>query len=133
MKIIADLMASTPSEEGTWFAAAKDAGLYDKAIALAKRMPCDPRTLTRAGPRPRCHEPGFAVEAGLAALHWITAGRGYEITGAEVLAACSTTMDAARNGGLVEEAQGRMRALITGPRSTAKDRIAAALESRRSA
>jgi hypothetical protein len=77
--------------------------------------------------------PRVAVEAGLAALHWITAGYGYEITGADVLAASSTTTDAARNGGLVEAAQGRIRALITGPRSTARDLIAAALESRRNA
>src|SRR4029078_6492406 len=47
-KILEDLVASTPGQEGKWFAAAKDAGLYDKAIALAQRTPCDLRTLTRA-------------------------------------------------------------------------------------
>ena len=39
---------ATPGEEGKWFAAAKDAGLYDEAIALARRTPTDPRTLARA-------------------------------------------------------------------------------------
>jgi hypothetical protein len=34
-KILDDLVASTPGQEGKWFAAAKDAGLYDEAIALA--------------------------------------------------------------------------------------------------
>ncbi|MCC6535002.1 MAG: hypothetical protein IT531_20840, partial [Burkholderiales bacterium] len=47
-EILDDLVASTPGQEGKWFAAAKDAGLYDEAIALAQRTPCDPRTLTRA-------------------------------------------------------------------------------------
>jgi len=37
----------------------------------------------------------------LAALRWIAAGYGYEITGLDVLAACSNTTDAARTGGLV--------------------------------
>jgi hypothetical protein len=45
-KLLVALVASTPGEEGKWFAAAKDAGLYDEAIALAQRTPCDPRTLT---------------------------------------------------------------------------------------
>jgi tetratricopeptide (TPR) repeat protein len=129
-KILADLVASTPGQEGKWFAAAKDAGLYDEAIALAKRTPCDPRTLTRAARDFAAANPRFAVEAGLTALHWITAGYGYEITGADVLAAASITMDAARNGGWVDEAESRVRALITGPRSTAKDLIAASLGTR---
>lgn len=36
-KIFDDLVASTPGLKGKWFAAAKDAGLYDEAIALAQR------------------------------------------------------------------------------------------------
>ncbi|MCG3144719.1 MAG: hypothetical protein HONDAALG_02172 [Gammaproteobacteria bacterium] len=129
-KILADLVASTPCQEGKWFAAAKDAGLYDEAIALAKRTPCDPRTLTRAARDFAAANPRFAVEAGLAALHWITAGYGYEITGADVLAACSSTLAAARNGGWVDEIEGRIRTLVAGPRSTAKDLIAASLGTR---
>jgi hypothetical protein len=31
-----------------WLAAAKAAGLYDEAIALARSSPCAPQTLTRA-------------------------------------------------------------------------------------
>ena len=122
-----DLVASTPGQEEKWFAAAKDVGLYDEAIALARRTPCDPRTLTRAARDFAATKPRFALEAGLAALRWIAAGHGYEITGLDVLAALSSAMDAARNGGLVDEAQGRIRALIAGPRSTAKDLIAASL------
>lgn len=56
---------------------------------------------------------------------------GYEITGLDVLAAYSSTMDAAKNDGMVDEAEGRIRGLIDDPRSTAKDLIAAALGIRR--
>lgn len=80
-KILDDLVASTPGQEGKWVAAAKDAGLYDEAIALAQRTPCDPRTLSRAARDFTATKPWFAVEAGLAALRWIVAGYGYEITG----------------------------------------------------
>jgi hypothetical protein len=52
------------------------------------------------------------------------------VTGADVLAAHSTTMDAARNGGWTDEIEGRIRALVAGPRSTAKDLIAASLGTR---
>lgn len=44
-QILADLVRYTPGDEGKWFAAAKDAGLLDEALALA--------TLARrATPRP---------------------------------------------------------------------------------
>lgn len=46
--VLADLVKTTPGDEGKWFAAAKDAGLYDEALELATRSPCDPKTLTRA-------------------------------------------------------------------------------------
>lgn len=129
-KILDDLVASTPGQEGKWFAAAKDAGLYDEAIALAQRTPCDPRTLTRAARHFAATQPRFAVEAGLAALRWIAAGYGYEITGVDVLAACSSTRAAAKNGGWTDEIEGRIRALVAGPRSAAQDLIAASLGTR---
>ncbi len=47
-ELLGDLVASTPGEEGKWFAAAKEAGLFDEALALANRTPTDPKTLTRA-------------------------------------------------------------------------------------
>jgi hypothetical protein len=129
-KILDDLVASTPGQEGKWFAAAKDAGLYDEAIALAQRTPSDPRTLTRAARDFAAMQPRFAVEAGLAALRWIAADYGYEITSVDVLDACSGTLAAARNGGCIDEIEGRIRALIAGPRSAAKDLIAASLGTR---
>jgi hypothetical protein len=75
-EILADLAADTPGEEGKWFAAAKEARLYDLALDLARRSPCDPRTLVRAARDLAARQPAFAVEAGLLALHWIVEGHG---------------------------------------------------------
>ena len=69
--ILADLVKTTPGDEGKWFAAAKDAGLYGEALALAARTPCDPRTLTRAARDLAEAQPAFAIEAGLLALCWL--------------------------------------------------------------
>jgi len=126
-KILDDLVASTPGQEGKWFAAAKDAGLYDEATALAQRTPCDPRTLTRAARDFATTSPRFAVEAGMAALRWIGAGYGYEITGLDVLSAYSSTMEAAKNCNAVDEIEGRIRELLAAPKSPAKDFVAKVL------
>jgi hypothetical protein len=39
--ILDDLIAQTPGEEGKWFATAKDLGLLDLALDLARRSPVD--------------------------------------------------------------------------------------------
>jgi len=110
--VLNDLVATTPGDEGKWFAAAKDAALYDEAIALARRTPCDPRTLTRAARDYADKQPTFATEAGLLALHWLVQGHGYEITGADVWAAYSSTMKAAEFAGRLAEIQTRVRQLV---------------------
>lgn len=126
-RILGDLVASTPGQEGKWFAAAKDAGLYDEAIALAKRSPCDPRTLARASRDFAATRPEFAIETGLAALYWIAAGHGYEITALDVLAAYSGAMEAAKNAAAVDQTRTRIRELLAGPKSPAKDFVSQAL------
>ncbi|MBE3064565.1 MAG: hypothetical protein IMZ69_06065, partial [Spirochaetes bacterium] len=113
-QILADLVRTTPGDEGKWFAAAKEAGLYDEALALARRTPCDPKTLTRAARDFAEQQPAFAVGAGLAALHWLVQGYGYEITGADVWEAYSCTMKAAEKGGTVTETRGKVKALVAG-------------------
>jgi hypothetical protein len=112
--ILQDLVASTPGEEGKWFAAAKEAGLYEEAIALAKRSPCDPRTLTRAARDHAASNPSFALEAGMAALHWLVQGYGFDITSADVWAAYRSTMQAAESLGRRDEARTRIRDLVAG-------------------
>jgi hypothetical protein len=98
--ILHDLVASSPGAEGKWFAAAKDAGLLDLAASLAMRGPTDPRTLTRAARDFAQRKPEFAVACGTAALHWMAAGFGYEITGSDVLDAYGALADAALATGM---------------------------------
>lgn len=111
-QILADLVETTPGDEGKWFAAAKEAGLYDDALALARRSPCDPKTLTRAARDLADRHPAFAVGAGLLALHWLVQGYGYEITGADVWTAYASTMKAAAKHGNVAEIRERVKALL---------------------
>ena len=92
--VLADLVRHTPGEEGKWFAAAKDAKLFDEAAALANAAPCDPKTLARAARDFAQTNPAFAVEAGLAALRWLVQGYGYEVTALDVRAAYSHTLTA---------------------------------------
>jgi len=112
-EILDDLVASTPGEEGKWFAAAKSAQLFDEAIALANRTPCSPQTLTRAARDFEEKNSTFAVEAGMAALRWLVDGYGYEITGLDVQNAYAHTMKAAQNAGRTEETLQRIRALVS--------------------
>jgi len=110
--LLEDLVASTPGDEGKWFATAKEVGLFDEAIRLAKQTPCDPKTLTRAARDFADVRPEFAVEAGLAALHWLVEGYGYEITSADVWAAYTETMKAAEKAGRGGEVLARIRTLV---------------------
>lgn len=101
--ILRGLVISTPGAEGKWFAAAKDAGLYEVAIELVNASPTDPRTLTRAARDYADKLPTFALEAGMSALRWIAAGHGYEITGGDVLEAYESVMQAAHTTGIEEQ------------------------------
>jgi len=111
-EILADVVKTTPGDEGKWFAAAKEAGLYAEALDLASRTPCDPRTLARAARDLSEARPAFAVGAGLLALHWLVQGYGYEITGADVWAAYSSTMKAAETSGNARDVRERIRQLV---------------------
>ncbi|MFP3911067.1 MAG: hypothetical protein ACLFUT_03220 [Desulfobacteraceae bacterium] len=112
--ILGDLVASTPGAEGKWFAAAKSAGLYEDAIALANRSPCDPRTLSRASRDMAETEPIFSMEAGLAALKWLVEGYGYDITGMDVWKAYDYAMKAAEKAGCRDKAFDRVREMVAG-------------------
>ena len=98
-EILSDLARTTPGEEGKWFAAAKDAGLFDEALALAESSPCDPKTLTRACRDHLSESPAFALGAGMLALHWLLLGHGYEIESADVWAAYRSTIAVAERQG----------------------------------
>lgn len=94
-EILSDLIATTPGEEGKWFATAKDAGFLELASDLAMRSPCDPRTLTRAAADFEKSNPEFALSCALAALHWLGQGYGYEVTTADVWSALTKAIKAA--------------------------------------
>lgn len=111
-EILTDLVGTTPCEEGKWFAAAKHAGLYDKAIELARRTPCDPKTLTRAARDYSEEHPVFALHAGLLALYWLSLDYGYEITSLDVREAYSHTIKAAEKCGKTSETLEQIRNLI---------------------
>lgn len=94
-QILTDLIATTPGEEGKWFAAAKDLKSFDLAIELVNHSPCDPITLTRAARDYVDTEPAFALGAALASLRWLSDGWGYEVTNFDVIEAYDRAMDAA--------------------------------------
>jgi len=111
-QILRDLIAPPPGEEGKWFAAAKEAGQIEMAGELANQSPCDPKTLTRAARDFVEKNPGFALTVGLVALRWLSAGYGYEVSGADIWAAYSHTMAAAEHLGRHEEVRERVRVLV---------------------
>ncbi len=115
--ILRDLVASQPGQEGKWFAAAKDAGLFELAIELANRSPADPRTLICAARDYAVERPEFALAAGMTGLRGIANGYGYDITGVDVLDAYAAVMQAAGAAGVGEDAvKADVRAIITASR-----------------
>ena len=111
-EILEDLVSQIPGEEGKWFATAKEAKLCDEAVALANRTPHSPQTLTRAARDFDENNPEFAIEAGMAALHWLAEAYGYEITGLDVLNTHPHTMKAAENAGRADETRRRIHDLV---------------------
>ena len=88
-RILGDLVASTPGEEGKWFATAKTLKQYDLDLALARSAPVDPKTLVRAARDHVKSQPAFALEVALMALNWMARGEGYDLTSADIDAARS--------------------------------------------
>lgn len=112
LQILSDLIATTPGEEGKWFATAKELELYDLALELANRSPCDPKTLTRAARDYLDPEPAFALGSAIAALRWLSEGWGYEVTSVDVAEAYDRAMDAAAKLNRVDDVTKRIRQLV---------------------
>ncbi len=113
-RLLGDLIASTPGDEGKWFAAAKSLKRFDLAMKLVWRSPCDPKTLTRAARDHLNGEPAFATEVALAALHWISGGHGYDLTGQDVRDPYRYAQEGARMLGQEERVSLRLRPILTG-------------------
>lgn len=110
--ILVDLVNRTPGDEGKWFAAAKDAKLYDVALDLARKSPVDHRTLLRAVDDFAESQSGFALNCGLIALHWICAGRAYEATMGEVRAIFDGVMKAGEIAGCQDAAMDAVKKIL---------------------
>lgn len=110
--ILTDLVASTPGEEGKWFATAKSMELYDEAIDLANRSACNPQTLVRAARDMRESHPAFAMKAGITALRWMLGGYGYDLTGTDVLGAFHFMMESAARIGQQDDTVAALRELM---------------------
>lgn len=111
-KLLGHLIASTPGEPGKWFATAKTLKLFDRASQLAWASPCDPKTLMRAARDHLTKQPGFAMQAALAALHWMSMGHGYELTGLDVHEAHRLAIEAAANAQQTQQAQATLEYLL---------------------
>lgn len=111
-QVLSDLVALSPGDEGKWFATAKELKLYDVALTLARKSPCDPKTLARAARDFIEREPRFAHGAGGAALYWLSLGHGYEITSLDVWGAYHSTLKAAERLGLAQETKAQIAKLV---------------------
>ena len=118
-RILGDLIASTPGEEGKWFAAAKTLKQYDLALALARRASVDPKTLVRAARDQVRSQPTFALEVALMALHWMARGVGYELTSVDVCGAHEHALAAADSLGLASSVRERIAEHVAGQGASA--------------
>lgn len=124
-RILGDLIAAAPGQEGKWFATAKTMKQYDLALALAQRSAVDPKTLVRAARDHEKTQPAFALGVTLAALQWMARGAGYEITSTEVRAARDHAVAAGQNMGQGEQRPGesvtqRIAQCVAGPAPAAR-------------
>jgi len=129
-QILADLIATTPGEEGKWFATAKDLKLYDLALELANRSHCDPKTLTRAARDYLDSEPVFSLGSALAAFRWLSEGWGYEVTSADVVEAYDRAIDAASRLNKIDDVTGQIRQLVESKESASMQFVRQALHGR---
>lgn len=111
-RLLSDLIATTPGEEGKWFAAAKTLKRFELAAQLAWKSPCDPKTLIRAAGDNLGKAPSFASEVALAALHWICQGRGYEVTSLDVQMAYRLASEAGHALGQSERVALRIQTML---------------------
>lgn len=111
-KILQDLIASTPGEEGKWFATAKSLAYFELAATLADESPVNIETLNRAARDFVEKNPAFALDVALASLKWLAAGQFYEITGLDVYNSVRYALDASERVGCREKSIQRIESLV---------------------
>lgn len=118
-QLLADLIATSEGHEGRWFATACALRFYELAAELATRSPSDPRTLCRHGLDRLDADPEFACAVALAALKWIAAGYGVEISGDDLFQAYDLACGAGERLGAAEQTRGRVWAALDQPTAAA--------------
>ena len=113
-RVLLDLI-ETRGERGKWFAAAKDAGLLDIALACARDAAAEPATLVRAARDYADKEPKFAAEVAVVALTRLLGGAGYDPEISLVESALAYLMDAASRVSAKEWAIKQAQALASTP------------------
>jgi hypothetical protein len=113
-QVLLDLMEMR-GERGKWFAAAKEAGLFDIALLCARDVAADPATLTRAARDFVAREPKFATEVGMVALERLLSGGGYDPEVSLIQEAFAHVLNAARLIGASDWARNQVQALVNGP------------------
>ncbi len=110
--LLEDLIATTPGDEGKWFATAHRLERFDRALELAAQSPTDPKVLLRAARDHAEDRPHFALECALRALRWLASGRLYKATDAAIdeAYARATALGAALDLGV--EVRARIDALV---------------------
>ncbi|NQV85302.1 MAG: hypothetical protein HQ494_15930 [Rhodospirillales bacterium] len=93
-QVLLDLI-STRGGKGKWFAAAKSAGFLDVALECAAKGTSEPATLIRAARDFMDKEPGFSAQIALQAIQDLLAGKGYEPTPSDSVAAFDLAVAAA--------------------------------------
>lgn len=118
-QLLADLLAASAGHEGRWFATACALRFHELAAELATRSPSDPRTLCRHGQDRLDADPEFARAVALAALKWIAAGHGVEISGDDVFLAYDLACAAGERLGAAERTRGQVAAVLDQPTAAA--------------
>ncbi len=118
--LLDDLIAASPGNEGRWFATACALRFHALAIEIARRSPCDPRTLLRHGTAALDADPALAGELALAAIRWMCAGHGVEIDGDDVYAAHDLAGAAALRTGTQTQLRATVMALCDRPHAAAQ-------------
>ena len=103
-RILLDL-AESCGDSGRWFAAAKDAGMLDLALHFAQTGSTDPRTLSRAARDLIETDARFCLQVGRIALQRMADNYGYDLTGLDVMEACTHFIRAAEKLGVAEDAR----------------------------
>jgi hypothetical protein len=124
--VLLDLI-ETRGVRGKWFAAAKEASLFDIALLCARDFAAEPATLIRAARDFVAKEPKFATEVGMVALERLLSGGGYDPEVSLIQEAFTHVLNAARLIGATDWAKKQVQVLVDGPSHPGRTHFRSAL------